>query len=165
MQNDKNPILENSALATVISLVMGAMSGVSGIMVSGAEDASRVKAYLALFVPLGLLIAALASYLIITKIRKRSSTVGAKVPFRFHAQTLLSVLLGSVIAVIFGYTMISALTTQTKSSIPGNALMIIGIIGVGVTVCIGLILIGLQRRGKQALKKRLERRYWEEGRP
>jgi len=159
MQNEKNPILENSALATVISLIMGAFSGVSGIIVSGAEDASRVKAYLVLFVPLGLLIAALISYLIITRNKKRTGAVDARVPFRFHAQTLLSVLLGSVIAVVFGYAMISALTTQTKSNIPGHFLMIAGIIGVGLTVCVGLILIGLQQRSKQALKKKLQRKY------
>jgi len=159
MQNEKNPILENSALATVISLIMGAISSVSGIMVSGAENVSRAKAYLILFIPLGLLIAALTSYLIITRIKKRSGTAGAKLPFRFHAQTLLSVLLGSVIAVIFGYAMISALTTQVKLSVPGNILLTAGIIGVGLTVCIGLILIGLQQRSKQALKKKLQRKY------
>ena len=159
MQNGKNPILENSALATVISLIMGAMSGVSGIMVSGAEDASRVRAYLVLFIPLGLLIAALISYLLITRSKKRSGPVGVRVSFRFHAQTLLSVLLGSVIAVAFGYAMVSALTTQVKSGVPGNVLMIVGIIGVGLTVCIGLILIGLQQRGKQELKKKLQRKY------
>lgn|GEM_PF-5065502 len=159
MQNEKNPILENSALTTVISLIMGAFSGVSGIIVSGAEDVSRVKAYLVLFVPLGLLIAALISYLMITRNKKRSGTVGARIPFRFHAQTLLSVLLGSIIAVAFGYALIGALTTQVKTNIPGNVLMITGIIGAGVTVCVGLVLIGLQQRSKQALKKKLQSKY------
>jgi len=159
MQEGKNPILENSALATVISLIMGAFSGVSGIVVSGAQDASRVRTTLVLFIPVGLLIAALISWLLITRNRKRTGAASGKASFRFHAQTLLSVLLGSVISVVFGYAMIRALTTQVKSSIPGNILMAVGIIGAGLTVCAGLVLIGLQQRGKQALKKKLQQKY------
>jgi len=160
MQSNKNPILENSTLATAISLIAGAITGIPGIMLSGAEDPQRLKAaYWILFLPPALFVAALISFLVITRNKKRSGATSGKIPLRFHAQTLLSVVLGSILAIILGYAVISVLTTQVKSSIPGNVLLIAGIIGVGLSLCVGLILIGLQQRSKQALKKKLQRQY------